>query len=550
MPRNKLSAILFDFDGTLTKPGLLNFAEIRAALRCPPNETILEYISSLPDEPRKEANRILEGFEMTAACEATPNRGAEELIEFLRSRRIPFGIITRNRLSMVLRSLENFPGIRPDDFSVILSRDDIFAPKPDPEGIRVAAAKMGVPVEEVLVVGDFRYDIQAGERAGATTVLLTNGDPLDQAGCSPDFRLADLDELRPLVRRLFPLDAGKVPNDLLEAVLGDIRSADPTVLVPPGIGQDAAALLFPAGEEVLILKSDPITFATGEQGFYAVVVNANDVVTMGAIPRWFLATLLLPAGSTAEQAGDEIRQLHRVCADFGVTLVGGHTEVTPAVNQPVMVGCLAGTAKRETLLRKEDASEGDVLLLTKAVAVEATALLAREFGLELAALGVSQQQLQRCRRFLFEPGISVVPEGRIAIENRLAVAMHDVTEGGLATALEELSRASGRRIRLLANRIPVFADTKQLCGLIGLEPLGLIGSGSLLIVCRADRAEELQGRIRESGIQVTAIGEMREPGYGIEAMDEAGQPLSWPHFEVDEIARAKAAIEAALANRL
>lgn len=544
MPKNKLSAVLFDFDGTLTLPGLLDFPAIRAALRCPDNETILEFITSLPDLERQEANRILEEFEMTAAEQAKPNGGAEQFLGFLKSRQIPFGIITRNRLSMVLRSLKNFDTIRPHDFAVILSRDDIYAPKPDPEGIRAAAEQMRVPVEELLVVGDFRYDIQAGERAGAITVLLTNGDPGDWTGCHPDYRLSDLNEVQALVRRLSPLPAGKLPNDLLGSLLSSLRRADPSLLVGPDVGQDAAALLLPAATDVLVLKSDPITFTVDELGFYAVTVNANDVISTGAVPRWFLATLLLPPGSTAEQAFEHLRTIDQTCRDLGIILCGGHTEITPTVNQPIASGCLAGTVSRAGLLQKENASEGDRLLLTKGVSVEGTSILSREFEAELRRLGMSQERLERCKRFLFDPGISVVTEGRIAIESGAAVAMHDVTEGGLATALEELSAACGHRIRVIVERIPVFPETRDVCDLLGLDPLGLIGSGSLIIVCPAAKSSELQTKIREAGVAACEIGEMLGTGTGVEAMNQAVNLVSWPRFEADEITRVKASISA------
>ncbi len=544
MPKNKLSAVLFDFDGTLTLPGLLDFPGIRAALRCPDNETILEFITSLPDPEKREANRILEEFEMKAADQASPNQGAEQLLDFLKSRQIPFGIITRNRFSMVLRSLENFENIKREDFAVILSRDDSYAPKPDPEGIRVAAEQMGAPVEEVLVVGDFRYDIEAGERAGAITALLTNGDPADASGCSPDYRLLGLEEVEALIRRLSPLLAGKLPNDLLASLLAGIRLPDPDILVGPGVGQDAAAVLLPSEQDVLVLKSDPITFATDELGFYAVIVNANDLIATGAVPRWFLATLLLPPGSTAEQAGQYLRTMDQTCRSLGIALCGGHTEITPTVNRPIISGCLAGTVTRAGLLRKENALKGDRVLLTKGVSVEGTSILAREFGTELRRLGVPDEQLERCRKFLHDPGISVVTEGRIAIETGAAVAMHDVTEGGLATALEELSEACGQRIRVFVDTIPVFPETRDLCALIGIDPLGLIGSGSMILVCRAGNADGLQRKILEAGVAVCEIGEMEGQGTGVDVVNQAGEPVPWPRFEADEITRVKNCISA------
>jgi hydrogenase expression/formation protein HypE len=192
---NQIRGVLFDFDGTLTCPSGLDFAAIRAALGCPDDETVLEFIEALPEEQAKRAQRILEDFELRAATEARPNHGAENLIKSLKAKGLPLGIITRNRYAMVVLSLANFRGLALEDFAVIVCRDDGCPPKPEPDGIRLAAQRMGIPVERLLMVGDFRYDIEAGKRAGALTVLLTNGEERKDWGCSADFRIERLEEL-------------------------------------------------------------------------------------------------------------------------------------------------------------------------------------------------------------------------------------------------------------------------------------------------------------------------------------------------------------------
>jgi len=202
MAEQQVCGVLFDFDGTLTAPGGLDFARIRAALGCPDNETILEFIWSLAPEGQTEAYRILERFEEDAALSAAPNQGAETLLAFLKREGIPFGVITRNRLDMVLLSLRNFASVSPEDFSVILTRDDAVTPKPAPDGILLAARRMGIPVERLIVVGDFRYDIEAGRRAGAVTAFLENGQRPEDTTCSPDYRVSTLDELQRLIERL------------------------------------------------------------------------------------------------------------------------------------------------------------------------------------------------------------------------------------------------------------------------------------------------------------------------------------------------------------
>jgi hydrogenase maturation factor len=329
------------------------------------------------------------------------------------------------------------------------------------------------------------------------------------------------------------LAAGKLPNALLRKILRGIAFEDPAVLINPGVGEDIAAVDV-AGEEVLVLKSDPITFATEGIGQYAVLVNANDIATAGATPRWFLTTLLFPVGTTGAQVRTVVGELAEFCRRWGITLCGGHTEITDAVTRPVVSGMMAGTVRRRDLIHKQGMAAGDRILVTKAVAVEGTAIIARELGGRLRALGMTAEEIDGCRELLER--IAVLPEARIAAATRGVSAMHDVTEGGIATALEELAAAGGRRIRVEIDRIPVFPQTRRLCRLLGVRPLGLIGSGSLLICCRPAAVARLAARLRAAGIPAAEIGRVGERGRGIEAR-RRGRPARWTAFEVDEIAR-------------
>jgi len=211
-----IRAVLFDFDGTLTQPGSLDFNVVRETLGCPKGRPVLEFIGEMPEAKRIEALRILDDFETDAARRSRPNAGAEDAIEFLRALGLKIGIISRNSRSSIQTALENFERIRPSDFSVIFSRDDPFPPKPSPDSILAAAGILGVPPAHVLVVGDFVFDIEAGRNAGALTAYLTN-----QASSSPcplpsDFTLMRLGDLREIVACHAPLAAGKLPNELLQ----------------------------------------------------------------------------------------------------------------------------------------------------------------------------------------------------------------------------------------------------------------------------------------------------------------------------------------------
>jgi hydrogenase expression/formation protein HypE len=229
-----------------------------------------------------------------------------------------------------------------------------------------------------------------------------------------------------------------------------------------------------------------------------------------------------------------MEELSATCRACGITLCGGHTEITAAVTRPVVAGFMAGTVTRIGLIDKRGIKTGDQVLMTKAVAVEGTAIIAREFGSRLQDLGMPPAEIETCQRFL--DNISVLPEAAIAMAVNGVSAMHDVTEGGLATALRELSRAGNHRIRVDLQKIPVYSETTRICSLLAIEPLGLIGSGSLLICCRQYACDEMLREMRKAGITVSVIGEMREPGQGIDALHH-GRPVSWPHFDADEIAR-------------
>ena len=406
-------------------------------------------------------------------------------------------------------------------------------PKPDPEGVLLAAKAMNADIDQVMVVGDFVFDIQAGNNAGAVTVFVDNGAAPTAGPIESDHRISDLLELKRIIRMTTPLPAGKFPNDLLEEFFGQFPFEDPSVLIFPGVGEDTAAIDVTA-EEVMVLKSDPITFATDAIGEYAVMVNANDIATAGAEPRWFLTTLLFPCGSTASEILQSMMELQSISRKWGITLCGGHTEITDAVNRPVVIGMLAGTVPKKNLIDKRNMRPGDQVLLTKALAVEGTAIIAREFGDRLQAKGVSKSEIKTCRSFLSR--IAILKEAAIAGRTKGVSAMHDITEGGLATATKELSAAGKHRIRIDMDRIPIFPETERLSRLLGIDPLGLIGSGSLLICCRKSAAADLITKIQDAGVQVTGIGEVLDSGDGIDAVTKEGS-AEWPSFEVDEIAR-------------
>lgn len=462
-----------------------------------------------------------------------PASDAEAVFGYLRSKDIRLAIVSHGSLASVQKMLANLSYISVSDFDTIISREVSQPHSPDINAMALAAKKMEQSVNNVMVVAADPVILRDARKAGALTVLFDPSAQFEKARVETDFQISQIADLINIVRQGISLPPGKLPNDLLREYLNQFTFDDPSILINPGVGEDTAAVNV-ASEEVLVLKSDPITFATDSIGQYAVLVNANDIATSGAKPRWLLTTLLFPCGVTPYEIRNVINELKVFCRQWDITLCGGHTEITDAVTRPVVTGMMAGTVARHNLIDKRNMAPGDRVLLTKGVAVEGTAIIAREFGDRLNNLGMTDSEIDSGRKFL--ASISIITEARIAADSGTVSAMHDVTEGGLANAAEELSIAGGFRIKIDMDTIPVFAETRKVCRLLGLSPLGLIGSGSLLICCRQTGCQSLMSIIRDAGIDVTCIGEVLEKGQGIAAVKKA-QPTPWPQFEVDEITR-------------
>lgn len=459
--------------------------------------------------------------------------GVESVVEYLRSKKLKIGLFSDHSKES-MRDAEAYPkllGI--SDIDVILTGDELRERDAGSNAVVLAAEALQVDPGQILLVSSRQADIAAGSSTGAICAFFDTAPGTKPQPEACDFMISTLAQLDNVMRMGVPLPSGKLPNDLLHEFLSEFDFNDPSLIIKPGIGEDTAALNI-ADEHVLVLKSDPITFATDSIGQYAVLINANDIATSGATPRWLLTTLLFPQGITPSEIRHVVNELKHYCQRLNITLCGGHTEITDAVTRPVVTGMMAGTVERSELIDKRNMNTGDKILLTKGVAVEGTAIIAREFGDRLKEQGMSDKEINTCRKFL--SGISIIPEATIASQYKETSAMHDVTEGGLATALEELSIAGGHQIRINLETIPIFAQTRKICRLLEIDPLGLIGSGSLLICCRGKEHRNLMAAIGKAGIDVACIGEVMGKGQGVEARKNKKQ-VDWPCFEVDEITK-------------
>jgi hydrogenase expression/formation protein HypE len=303
--------------------------------------------------------------------------------------------------------------------------------------------------------------------------------------------------------------------------------APPELLLGPELGEDACAIDVPGG--VLVATTDPITLAGKDLGRFAVTVNANDVAVTGTRPRWFLATVLLPPGTTREQVEPLFADMRMSLAEAGIVLVGGHTEVTRAVTQPIVVGQMLGLAEDRVFVRTGGVLPGHLVLQVGRAPVEGGAVLARARAGLLAH--VDGDLLRAAERALDDPGISVVNAALLA--RRLgATAMHDPTEGGLAAGLHEMAAASGARLRVDRAQVLWWPPAMAVCRAAGADPWATLASGTLLAAFEASGVTPAIEAFHLDGHEAAVIA-VAEPGAGV--VDSGGEALPWP--EADEVSR-------------
>ncbi|HKK83583.1 MAG TPA: AIR synthase family protein [Atribacterota bacterium] len=318
-----------------------------------------------------------------------------------------------------------------------------------------------------------------------------------------------------IIEKKLPL--GKLDFSLLDKLLKKYHSKpDPRLIIGPKLGEDAAVIEYQ--DRYLVAKTDPITFATEEIGWYAVQVNANDIATRGAVPKWFQATILLPEKKTTEVLIDRIfSQIYDACNKLNVTVIGGHTEISYNLDRPIIVGSMLGEVEKDKLVSTSGAKPGDVIILTKGIVIEGISIIAREKQEELKKRGYKKSFIQKCKNFIYEPGLSVVEDALLA--NKINVhAMHDPTEGGISAGLYEIAAASRVGLMIEREEIPILEESRILCREYNLDPLRTIASGALLIVAPRNNAHQLIAVLNRNGIKSFLIGEIKEKNYGIKML--------------------------------
>lgn len=329
------------------------------------------------------------------------------------------------------------------------------------------------------------------------------------------------------------LRIGKIDPGILGKLISDYTHKEDRVLIGAGIGEDAA--IIDMGSRYLVAKTDPITHVTSEIGHYAVNINANDIAAMGGKPMWFLATILMPAASSADELKRIFSQLSESCKELGISYCGGHTEVTHSVNNPVVIGHMLGEVGRDHLKPTSEARLGDDLIMTKSSAIEATAIIALEKEKELKG-HLGNKLLARAKNYLYHPGISVVKEAGVVSSIKEVHALHDPTEGGIVTGIFEMATASDLGVEVYYNKIPISEETLKLCESYHVDPLGTFASGSLLIAVSPSVSESVISKLSAVGITAARIGVMMPQEEGLR-LKRNGENLPLPVYHQDELSK-------------
>ncbi|MGQ9459869.1 MAG: AIR synthase family protein [Candidatus Bathyarchaeaceae archaeon] len=312
---------------------------------------------------------------------------------------------------------------------------------------------------------------------------------------------------------------GKVPTEVLQKIvfkhLGKKRK---DVILGPSIGEDAA--IVKVGKEVLVVAADPITGAEKWLGWLAVNVSANDVATRGVQPIWFTSCILLPKGSKEELIEKICRQMDKAAQQLDIAIVGGHCEITPGLEHPIVTGCSIGIAENGKYVTSSGAKTENTIIMTKGTGIEGTAILASDRRKELLKV-FDESFLRKAENFFTK--ISVVKDALTAFQTGGVLAMHDPTEGGVAGGLHELADASNVGFQMYEEKILVSEETRKICAHFEIDPLQLISSGCLLIVAEKGKTEEIVSRLSQNDVPASVIGEVTEPAFGRKMVLRTGE---------------------------
>jgi len=296
---------------------------------------------------------------------------------------------------------------------------------------------------------------------------------------------------------------GKLPPSILEKLFFFVQPENSRVIIPPKVGEDAGVVDI-RDTEIMAVHSDPITASSNRIGWLSIHVSANDIAASGLRPIWFLTTVILPEGTGESMISAIANDIERALKEIGGILIGGHTEFSDSVTRPVISTTAIGIGNRNNLTPTSNAKPGDVIIMTKMAALEATSIAAHELSEFLLQRGVSETELDEAKKYINK--ISVVPEAIALSSKRLANAMHDATEGGIGVAAFEISYASGWAVEIQRDLVRTSDVTRKIMKIIGADPLFSLSSGTLLATVPSNRVKEAIDTLTSIEVESTIIG--------------------------------------------
>jgi len=301
------------------------------------------------------------------------------------------------------------------------------------------------------------------------------------------------------------MEIGKVPTEVLkEVIFSNIKHRRPEVLVRPNIGEDCAVVDF--GDYVCVMSTDPITGATKDIGSLAIHISCNDIASSGVEPLGIMLTIMAPPNTTKEDLGYVMEEANRAAASINVEIIGGHTEITDAVNRMIISATAIGRQVKNKLVLSKGAKLGDAVFMTKHAGLEGVSIIARDLEEKLKDK-VSYDIIKSAKDF--SNNISVVKEGMLA--SSIGVnSMHDVTEGGIFGAIWELAEVSGLGIEVYEDNISIRNETLEICQLFSINPMRLISSGVMVMTIPQDMKNMLIEAFNKEGMDITEIGKIIE----------------------------------------
>ena len=296
------------------------------------------------------------------------------------------------------------------------------------------------------------------------------------------------------------MEIGKVPESVLKrSILKQIHTRREEVILGAAVGEDCAAVAL-TEDEVFVLSTDPITGTAVDIGELAILVTLNDLASAGAQPIGVMLSVLLPESIAEQDIKELVSQVEAACSKANIQVMGGHTEVTAVVNQPVITVTGVGKAKKGSLVTTAGAKAGMDIVVTKWVGLEGTSILAKEKDKELSRR-FSADFIRRAKEF--DALLSVLPEAQVAVKSGVG-AMHDVTEGGIFGALWEMAESAGVGLEIELKKIPIKQETVEICEFFGINPYQLISSGAMLMA--TEDGNRLVMDLKKAGIIATVIG--------------------------------------------